>query len=127
MLKVNEKPMQYINELWESLAFHFVLPSHTVILDSTSIHDNGILVTWLVPTGNTLDLVKNTHTDAKFFQEHSILWAKVNDDYLYELKEEGTLQNCLVSYLLYSCLVNFRGVGALFVAPSVSSSYQDWR
>jgi len=90
--KVNEKPMQYINELWESLAFHFVLPSHTVILDSIrddSICDDSILVTWLVPTNDTLAIVKNTHTDAEFFQEHSILWAKVNDDYLYDLKDRS--------------------------------------
>lgn len=78
--------MQYINELWESLAFHFVLPSHTVILDSTSIHDDNILVTWLVPTSDTLELVKNTHADADFFQKHSIVWATVNDDCLYNSK-----------------------------------------
>lgn len=53
--KVNEKPMQYINKLWESLAVHFVLPSHTVIPPShtvilhsirdDSIRDDSILVT----------------------------------------------------------------------------------
>ena len=85
--KVNEKSMQYINELWESLAFHFVLPSHTVILDS--ICADGILVTWLVPTSHTMDLVKNAHADADFFRKHNILWATVNnDDYLYNSKGE---------------------------------------
>jgi len=41
--KVTEVSMQYVSELWESLASHYRLPSCTAILDS--VHDECILAT----------------------------------------------------------------------------------
>jgi len=85
--EVTEKSMQYVNRLWESLASHYQLPSRATILDS--VRDDCILVTWLVPTKHTLELIEKARADPDFFQEHNILWAAVDDDeYLYQSKEE---------------------------------------
>ena len=85
--KVTEVSMQYVSELWESLASHYRLPSRMAILDS--IRAECILVTWLIPTKHTLELFQKARADPDFFQEHNILWAAVDDDqYLYNSKEE---------------------------------------
>ena len=85
--KVTEMSMQYVIKLWESLASHYRLPSRTAILDS--VHAKCILVTWLVPTKHTLELIEKARADPDFFQEHNVLWAKVDDDdYLYNSKRE---------------------------------------
>ena len=85
---VTEKSIQYIIELWKSLASYYRLPSPMAILER--IARGCILVTWLVPTKLTLELVKKARANPDFFQEHNVLWAAVDDDhdYLYHSKEE---------------------------------------
>ena len=85
--KVTEESMQYVSELWESFASRYHLPSRAAILDS--VHAKCILVTWMVPTKHTPELIQKAHADPDFFKEHNILWATVDDDqYLYNYKEE---------------------------------------
>ena len=85
--EVTKKSMEYVSELWKSLATHYELPSHIALLDS--LHDKCILIMWLVPTKYMLELVKKAQADPGFFQEHSVLWAAVDDDdYLYNCREE---------------------------------------
>jgi len=85
--EVTEVSMQYVSELWESFTSHYRLQSFTAILDT--VRAKCILVTWLVPTKHTPELIQKAHADPDFFQEHNILWAAVDDDqYLYNSKEE---------------------------------------
>jgi len=76
--EVTELSMQYVCELWESLASYYHLPPLPAILDS--IHAGCILVTWLVPTKLTLELIEKARANLDFFQMHNVLWAKVGDD-----------------------------------------------
>ena len=87
--KVTEMSMQYVSELWEALASHYHLPSRMAILDS--VHAECILVTWLVPTKHTLELIQKARVDPVFFQEHNVLWAIVDDDSLYSSEEPVTI------------------------------------
>ena len=85
--EVTKRSIDYVSQLWESLATHYELPSHIALLDS--LHAKCILIMWLVPTKYMLELVKKARADPGFFQEHSVLWAAVDDDdYLYNCKEE---------------------------------------
>jgi len=85
--EVTEMSMEYVSVLWRSLASRYRLPSRAAILDSVCA--DCILVTWLVPTKHTPELVEKAHADPDFFQEHNVLWAAVDDDdYLYNSKEE---------------------------------------
>ena len=84
--EVTELSMQYICELWESLASYYHLPPLPAILDI--IHAGCILVTWLVPTKLTPELIEKARANPDFFQMHNVLWAKVGDDeYLYNSKD----------------------------------------
>jgi len=85
--KVTEVSMQYVDELWESFTSYYRLPSCVAILDT--VRAECVLVTWLVPTKHTLELIQKARADPDFFQEHNILWAAVDDDqYLYNSKED---------------------------------------
>jgi len=105
--KVTEVTMQYVSELWESFASYYHLPSRTAILDS--VHDECILVTWLVPTKYTLELIQKAPANPDFFQEHNILWATVDDDqYLYNSKEEPVNMQAKNMVSTNWCNVNFK-------------------
>jgi len=69
-----------------------------------------ILVTWLIPTKYTLELIQKAHADPDFFQKHNILWAATDDDqYLYNSKEEPVNmpgQNMVSTD--YYCNANFK-------------------
>jgi len=85
--EVTELSMQYITGLWKSLASHYRLPSRMALLDR--VIADCILITWLIPTKHTLELIEKARADPEFFQEHNVLWAKVDDnEYLYSTKEE---------------------------------------
>ena len=87
--KVTKMSLEYVSELWRSLASHYDLPSNIALLES--VHDDCILIVWLVPTKHTLELVKKARADPGFFREHDVLWATVDDDdYLYNCKEDPT-------------------------------------
>ena len=89
--EVTEMSMQYVSRLWESLASHYRLPSLVALLDS--VHADCILVTWLVPTKHTPELIEKTQADPDFFREHNVLWATVDDEYLYNCKEEPVIRS----------------------------------
>ena len=85
--EVSEMSMRHVSGLWESFASYNCLPSPMAILDS--VHDKCTLVTWLVPTKRTLELVKRARADPDFFQAHNVLWTRVDyNEYLYNSEEE---------------------------------------
>jgi len=105
--EVTEVSMQYVSELWESFASHYCLPSCTALLDS--VRAKCILVTWLVPTKHTLELIQKARVDPDFFQEHNILWAAVDDDqYLYNSKEEPVNMPAQNMVSTNCCNANFK-------------------
>jgi len=91
--EVTEMSLEYVSKLWKSLATHYELPSHIALLNS--LHDECILIMWLVPTKYMLELAKKARGDPGFFQEHGVLWAAVDDDdYLYICKEDIERGQC---------------------------------
>ena len=105
---VTEMAMQYVSDLWESLSSYYHLPSRTVLLER--VIADCILVTWLVPTKHALELVEKARADPEFFQDHSVLWAKVDDgdDYLYNSKEGPVNMPAQSKVNLNCCSVNFK-------------------
>ena len=65
------KSLGYIDELWRSIADHFLLPSLTSLLDS--IHEGCMCVTWLVPTLSALQIQANIQDSADFLEQLEVV------------------------------------------------------
>lgn len=87
-VKVTEKTLQYVSDLWTALADRFLLPCPTVLLDS--ITEGCATITWFIPTHIVARLVERACSNPNFFQEHKIVWATVNGDYIY--REHHSIQ-----------------------------------
>lgn len=81
-VKVTEKTLQYVDDLWKALANRFLLPSRTALLDS--ITEGCATITWLIPANTVTKFVERAHSNPNFFQKCKIVWAKVNGDYIYQ-------------------------------------------
>ena len=88
-LRISETSLMYVDELWDTLAKHFLLPPINIILDS--IVDGSLIITWLVPflvIPLLMERVKlNMASAVKFFQRESISLFEIDGVCLYEEKQ----------------------------------------
>ena len=80
---MREKTLDYVDELWRSIADHFLLPSLPALLDS--IHEGCVEVTWLVPTLSALQIKANIQDSTEFLNELEVIKVIVDDKTLYSI------------------------------------------
>ena len=74
---MREKTLDYVDELWRSIAEYFLLPSLPALLDS--IHGGCVEVTWLVPTLSALQIKANIQDSTEFLKELKVIKVIVDD------------------------------------------------
>ena len=84
--RVTEESLDYIDELWRSIAKYFYLPSLSVILDT--IKEGCVEVTWLVPTPSALQIQTNIQDSEEFLQAHHVMHVMLDCEVLDD-QEEG--------------------------------------
>ena len=80
---MREKTLDYVDQLWGSIADHFLLPSLPALLDS--IHGGCVEVTWLVPTLSALQIKANIQDSTEFLNELEVIKVIIDDKTLYEV------------------------------------------
>ena len=70
-IRVTYQSLDYIDQIWSSIAEHFVLPSLSVILDS--IHRGCVEITWYVPSLYALQIQANISDSTDFFQANKVI------------------------------------------------------
>ena len=91
--RVLEKSLDYIDQLWMSIADHFLLPSLTALLDR--IQEGCVEVTWLVPLQIALQIKDGIQNSAEFLKQLGMVKVVVDNTILYGVKQK-------VSILYYS-------------------------
>ena len=81
---VKEKTLDYIDQLWRSIAEYFLLPSLPALLDS--IHGGSVEVTWLVPILSALQIKANIQDSIDFLKELKVIKVIFDDKTLYEVR-----------------------------------------
>ena len=97
--RITDNCLDYIDQLWRSIAEYFSLPSLSVLLDS--IHEGCIEVTWCVPTPLAFQIQTNIPDSTEFFQHQEVIQVVLDDEILYD--EVGMNE---VSVMLVLCLSN---------------------
>ncbi len=83
--RVTEKSLDYIDELWRSIADHFILPRLSVLLDS--IKEGCVEVTWCIPTPLAFQIQTNIQDSTEFWKTFEVIRVTLNSTILYD--EEG--------------------------------------
>ena len=97
--RITDNCLDYIDQLWRSIAEYFSLPSLSVLLDS--IHEGCIEVTWCVPTPLAFQIQTNIPDSTEFFQHREVIQVVLDDEILYD--EVGMNEVSVMSVL---CLSN---------------------
>ena len=79
---VMEKSLDYIDELWMSIADHFFLPPLSGLLDR--IHGGCVEVTWLVSKASALKIKSHIENSVEFLEKLEVIRVVLDDEVLYE-------------------------------------------
>ena len=102
-VRVTEKSLSYIYDIWSSVSQFFLLPPLSALLDR--ICEGSITVVWLVPTCTVPQFLKRIHQARNFFQQHSIASFVLDGHCLYDEKTSSMeqKQSIVVSSCSASC------------------------
>jgi hypothetical protein len=79
---VTELTLGYVNELWQSFAEEFGLPSLTAVIDK--IINGSLVISWLI-LSHIADKIRASSSKAiRFYQQHGIVEVHIDDDLLYK-------------------------------------------
>ena len=78
---VTYRSLEYIRQLWKSLAKNCRLPLHTIL--QQKVKEGCVSITWMIPFHFMPQLVRGLCESAAFFKEYHILAIAVDGVYLY--------------------------------------------
>ena len=81
ILKINEKCLSYIDDLWNDISNQFYLPPLPILL--AKICGGCIEITWLVPTFIACIINNASQESIAFYQQKNIVRVMINDEVLY--------------------------------------------
>ena len=85
-LKLSERSLKYIEELWESLLEMFKLPPYQLL--QKIILGGSISIIWCFPQCETPRIIEVVKSSSQFFSDHSIEEVSVNNEVLYKADAE---------------------------------------
>ena len=83
--RVTEKSLEYIDDLWVSLAEYFLLPSLSVLLDK--IQSGCIEVSWLIPPHYAFQIIGNLQENSSYLQLKGIIKVLLDGDCIYDVAQ----------------------------------------
>ena len=90
--KFVDHSLQYLAEVWELFSSHYLAPDSPPTALCNRIRKGCFLVTWLVPSYLTRQLIKRVIQDTDFCKQYHILKVTVGDQCIYNgVTEESSL------------------------------------
>ena len=81
---VSDNTLQYVEELWESLASILRLPPLTAVLDV--ILEESVRIVWLIPSDLVPQAIEMAHENANCFREHPILNVVIGNECVFKVE-----------------------------------------
>ena len=82
-VKLSDRALKYVEELWELLLVRFELPPYQLLLKRIS--GGSIDISWCFPQCETTRMVEVVKSSSQFFSDHSIIRVSINEQVFYEL------------------------------------------
>ena len=90
--KFVDHSLQYLAEVWELFSSHYLGPDSPPTALCNCVCEGCFLVTWLVPSYLTPQLIKRVNKYPDFCKQHSIFKVTVGDQCVYNrVNDESTL------------------------------------
>ena len=100
--RVTGKNLEYIDNLWVSMAEFFLLPSLSALLEN--IRKGCLEVSWLIPPHFVFQIIGNLQENAVFLKSREIIKVLVDGDCVYDEESVQVMSLAtLVDYIVY-CL-----------------------
>ena len=101
-VKLSERTLKYIDELWKSLSVLFDLPPYQLLLDK--VMKESITITWYFPRYRTKRIIEIVKSSSQFLSEHDMVEVSINGEITYPKKAVTELEvrrhSCyIISYL----------------------------
>ena len=80
--RVTEKSLEYVDDLWISLAEYFLLPSLSALLEK--IRRGCIEVSWLIPPHFAFQIIANLQENSSFLQSKGIIKVLLDGNCVYD-------------------------------------------
>ena len=105
-IKLSERTLKYIDELWKSLSVHFVLKPYLLLLDK--VMKGSITITWCFPRYETKRIIEIVKSSSQFFSEHDIVEVSIDGESFYLTKTNTQFEvRRHTSYTNYYLLFKF--------------------
>ena len=82
-VKLSDRALAYIEELWELLLIRFELPPYQLLLKR--ILEGSIDISWSFPQCETTRMIEVVKSSSQFFVDHRIVRVSINEQVFYEL------------------------------------------
>lgn len=99
--KISKLSLVYVQELWNSFAEEFDIPSLTAVIDK--ILEGSIEIIWLIQPHVAEKIIVAAHKSTPFFRQHQIIYVAVDDHLVYD----AALMVSHLSLLLILCFEFF--------------------
>lgn len=93
--RISELSLQYVQDLWESFADEFELPSLTALLDK--VLKGCLEVSWLIPPREAQQIATLAPRSTPFFLHLDVIYVSLNGHIIYSVNQE-----LMVSYIILS-------------------------
>ena len=110
-VNVTDHTLNYVMDLWRSLAIQFALPRPALILHK--IAEGCICITWLIPANLVGHVMRMARETANIFAEENILRVTLEERSIYPmetkpplLETEPSLLKCEGVFYIHFCSVN---------------------
>ena len=94
---VAEKTLEYVHDLWISMAEHFLLPSLSALLDN--IKTGCLEVSWLIPPHYLFQIVGNLQDNVAFLRSREIVRVLHNGECVYDGAQDDEIRQVRISIL----------------------------
>ena len=94
---VTEKSLEYIDDLWISLAEYFLLPSLSVLLDK--IRSGCIEVSWLIPPHYVFQIIGNLQENSSYLRSKGITKVLLDADCVYDGAQDEEYKQVIIVVL----------------------------
>ena len=91
--RVTDKTLEYVDDLWLSMAEYFLLPSLTALLDH--VQKGCVEVSWLVPPHYVFQIVGNLQENAAFLESKDICKVLLDGECVYDESQSQKLRKVL--------------------------------
>ena len=84
-VRISDRSLQYIDQLWKSLSHHFCLKSYELVLENMT--PGSLTITWCFPRHETSQVKAMATSSSEFFSKHNIVEVSIDSQLIFQAEK----------------------------------------